>query len=219
MKKFQVALVSTAVLAGIGLAAAPLTASAASSASSGPRTTVPGVPKPTSVPITPGVPVKPGKPGVVPGVPKPTGVPISPGVPVKPGKPGVVRAADVEVDGATAAPVPVSPLTCSDPVFGGNFLCGGYYGPTGATFFDFRDGSRLILVIGTNHQVYTRSTIANSTKLTAWKSLGGSMDGGLGISAQSLNGTFRFDVHGTDGRWWSRVRDTNGNWSAWGSRA
>ncbi|MFJ4187521.1 hypothetical protein [Kitasatospora sp. NPDC089509] len=207
MNKFKVALGSTVVLAGIGLAAAPLSAAASSpgAASPVPRVTVPAVPAPTGRPITPGVPAKPGKPGTVRAL----------AVEADAATVEAVDAGGVDAGGGTLQP---APSQCSDPVFGGNFLCGGYYGPTGATFFDFRDGTRLILVIGTNHQVYTRSTIANSTKLTAWKSLGGSMDGRLGISAQSMNGAFRFDVHGTDGRWWSRARDVDGTWTGWSSR-
>ncbi|MFF2614981.1 hypothetical protein [Kitasatospora sp. NPDC058046] len=202
MKKIQAALVSAAALAGIGLAAAAAPASAAG----GTTATTPGVP------ITvPGVP-SPGAPSTVPGAPRP-GVPITPG---KPAGPGTVQNLAVEPAGSGSTPVP-GVTTCSDRLFGGTFYCGGSYG-SGATFFDFRDGTRLILVIGTNHAVYTRSTIANSTKLTDWKSLGGTMAGKVEITAATMGGAFRIDVPGADGRTWSRARDTNGSWTGWTAR-
>ncbi|MEU3571028.1 hypothetical protein AB0E96_21795 [Kitasatospora sp. NPDC036755] len=210
MKKFKVALVSAAVLAGIGLTVAP----ASAATKPGKPITVPGVP------VTPGVPVKPGKPITVPGVPVTPGVPITPGVPAKPGKPGkpgAVQSLAVESADSGSGPISSGVTTCGDQLFGGTFYCGGPYG-SGSTFFTSRDGTRLILVVGTNHAVYTRSTIANSTKLTAWTSLGGNMAGKVEITAQTVGGAFRIDVPGADGRTWSRARDTNGSWTAWTAR-
>ncbi|MFI2609883.1 hypothetical protein [Kitasatospora sp. NPDC018619] len=167
MKKSKVALVSTVVLAGLTLAAAPASAA--------------------------------------------TGHPASGA-----GTPGTVRSLAADPGGSGSGNASTV-TTCGDPQFGGKFYCGGPYG-SGSTFFTSRDGTRLILVVGTNHAVFTRSTIANSTRMTDWTSLGGNMAGKVEITAQTAGGAFRIDVPGADGRNWSRARDTDGSWTPWVAR-
>ncbi|MEE1788484.1 hypothetical protein PUR71_37130 [Streptomyces sp. SP17BM10] len=105
--------------------------------------------------------------------------------------------------------------TCSSKVWGGKYLCGGAYGDGTATYY-FRDGRQEVFIIGTDHAVWTRWTTDKAGHKSGWVSMGGILAGPVGILATDMGfGNFEIGAMGTDGHTWSRVRDTNGNWSAW----
>ncbi|MEU9045962.1 MULTISPECIES: hypothetical protein [unclassified Kitasatospora] len=124
-------------------------------------------------------------------------------------------AAGSGASGAGTGTVGSSLGVCSSPVWGGNYLCGDEYGAGTATYY-FRDGRQEVFVIGTDHAVWTRWTVDKSGKKSGWLSLGGVLAGPVGILATDMGfGNFEVGAKGTDGRIWSRVRDTNGNWTGW----
>ncbi|MEU8927303.1 hypothetical protein AB0D10_41365 [Kitasatospora sp. NPDC048545] len=104
--------------------------------------------------------------------------------------------------------------TCSSPVWGGKYLCGGPYRDGTATYY-FRDGRQEVFVIGTDHAVWTRWTDKSGNK-SGWLSFGGTFTGPVSVLATDMGqGNFEVGAVGTDGHIWSRVRDVNGNWTGW----
>ncbi|MFE6049174.1 hypothetical protein ACFQ6N_00275 [Kitasatospora sp. NPDC056446] len=104
--------------------------------------------------------------------------------------------------------------TCSSPVWGGKYICGGSYGDGTATYY-FRDGRQEVFVIGTDRAVWTRWTDKSGSK-SGWLSMGGTLAGPVGILASDTGGgNFEIGARGTDGRIWSRVRTVEGNWTGW----
>ncbi|MFE2721629.1 hypothetical protein [Kitasatospora sp. NPDC059327] len=109
----------------------------------------------------------------------------------------------------------LEPMHCTSPVWGGEYLCGADFGEPGMAEYAYRDGRRMVFVIGTDHAVWTRSSSASGKK-SAWSSLGGYKTGGVGIIASDTGGgQFEIAAKGTDNRLWSRRHAADGSWSAW----
>lgn len=116
---------------------------------------------------------------------------------------------------ATLAGTPASAApdtrTCHDPSFGGTWYCG-----YGLRDFYFSDGTYQVFVIGTNFSVYTRWRSQGFYSL--WHNMGGQ------IRRSYSSADFRritcgsqpiIQVVGTDNRWYSNARRTNGTWTGW----
>jgi hypothetical protein len=112
-----------------------------------------------------------------------------------------------------AMPASAAPDTriCHDPAFGGNYYCG-----YGLRDFYFGDGTYQIFVIGTDFAVWTRWRKQGFYEL--WYDMGGE------IRHTFASGDFAritcgsqpiIQVVGTDNRWWSNARRTNGTWTGW----
>ncbi|MEV0536873.1 hypothetical protein [Kitasatospora sp. NPDC050463] len=117
----------------------------------------------------------------------------------------------------TAAPAEASaePMHCTSPAWGGEYLCGAEYGQPGMAEYAYRDGRRMVFVIGTDHAVWTRSSSASGKK-SSWSSLGGYLTGGVGILASDMGGgQFEIGAKGTDDRLWARRHAADGSWSSW----
>jgi hypothetical protein len=112
-----------------------------------------------------------------------------------------------------ATPASAAPDTriCHDASFGGNYYCG-----YGLRDFYFRDGTYQIFVIGTDFGIWTRWRAQGFYEL--WYDMGGE------IRHSYAAADFRritcgsqpiVLVMGTDNRWWSNARRTNGSWTGW----
>jgi hypothetical protein len=112
---------------------------------------------------------------------------------------------------ATPASAAPDTRTCSDPSFGGTYYCG-----YGKRDFYFSDGTYQIFVIGTNFSVFTRWR--SQGFYSAWVNMGGQIRrtyasgdfGRITCGSQPI-----VQVVGTDNRWYSNARRTNGTWSGW----
>ncbi|MFE9429135.1 hypothetical protein ACFYNO_40025 [Kitasatospora sp. NPDC006697] len=92
----------------------------------------------------------------------------------------------------------------------GTYLC--QYGVATTTF---PEGTKEQFVIGTDSAVWTRWTNTSGT-WSGFLSMGGVATSGVTISQSSVDGwNIAITVRSTDGYLWDRVRDHNGNWTAW----
>ena len=111
----------------------------------------------------------------------------------------------------TGSPAQAAPATCTDASFGGTYYCG--YGERN---FTFSNGTYEVWVIGTDYSIWTRWRSNGS--YSSWVNQGGQ------IRRSYASGDFVritcgsnpiIEVVGTDNRWYSNARRTDGSWSGW----
>ena len=124
------------------------------------------------------------------------------------------------VTGTPPAATPSAEYMASDPVFGGQFYCGGRYvsgsGHSGnysdcESVIDF-NGTIEVFVIGTDHAVWTIWNGGGGW--SRWVSLDGK--GYSFVWFTHRNGpAFTINMIGTDGATWHKDRRSDGTWSGW----
>ncbi|MFE7589153.1 hypothetical protein ACFU6K_07100 [Kitasatospora sp. NPDC057512] len=133
-------------------------------------------------------------------------------------KAAVAVAAALAGIGLAAAPASAaitSPAHCGSTIFGGDFLCGGDYGVGGQAFHTFQDGTQQVFVVGTDHAMWTRWTIGNSSNLSAWTRMGGSLVSRITIVSSNQSGALTPSARGADGYQQYIDRNSGGGWSGW----
>jgi hypothetical protein len=105
--------------------------------------------------------------------------------------------------------------TCTDPFYGGTYLCGGAY-ERGKEVFYFSNGTEEIFVIGTDHALWTRWSLPGG-ELSNWTSLGGrtyrTLEKLFPYSCKPDAITIAIVDH--QHRRWARDRSPAGRWSDW----